>query len=113
MNVTFKISGEEVTGRLIKRHEDYAVPLTEISWDGNRRTAMLKDSEFARVVDPTIVRVNFTFAIVGGMWIERANGDRSWEAFATIEREVGKTESDRLYRIAYASGMCGMWYDAN
>jgi len=59
-----------------------------------------------------ITRVNFTYAINGGMWIERADGYREWMTFEAIADEIGRCEADRLSHIAYANGMTGMWYNA-
>lgn len=59
-----------------------------------------------------IVAVNFTFAIPGGMWVRRENGSNNWQSFAEIAKELGQTEMERLFGIAYANGMTGMWYNA-
>ena len=56
-----------------------------------------------------ITRVNFTFALPGGMWIERADGRRSWESSETLLAELGSDELERLSQIAHRHGMTGMW----
>jgi hypothetical protein len=59
-----------------------------------------------------INRVNFTFALPDGMWIEYENGERDWKSFSQLQQEVGQAEFQRLYHIAYANGWTGMWYAA-
>jgi hypothetical protein len=56
-----------------------------------------------------IVKVNFTFALTGGMWIERENGSKSWESSETLLQEVGQEELTRISNIAYNNGFCGVW----
>lgn len=60
-----------------------------------------------------IARVNFTYAIPGGMWVERCNSCREWLTFEAIAAEVGRCEADRLSHIATRGGMTGMWYNAD
>lgn len=59
-----------------------------------------------------ITRVCFTYALPGGMWIERVSGDRSWETFEAIAAEVGHPKAEQLKHIATHHGMTGMWYNA-
>lgn len=60
----------------------------------------------------TITHVNFSFAIEGGMWVRRTNGT-AWESFSELLKELGRSELDRLFSIAYHGGMTGMWYAVN
>ena len=64
----------------------------------------------AETMTTSISRVNFTYAMPGGMWIERTSGVRSWETFKVIATEVGNAELDRLRHVAYADGMTGQWH---
>lgn len=60
-----------------------------------------------------ITRVMFTYTMMcNGMWVERS-GAQSYETLDQLESELGKTELSRLRDIAYANGMCGMWYNAD
>jgi hypothetical protein len=43
-----------------------------------------------------ITGFNFTFALTGGAWIRRENGDNTWESFAQIEKEMGHTFVDYM-----------------
>jgi len=60
-----------------------------------------------------ITRVNFTYAITGGMWIEREDGSCNWESFESLNAEHGPEETGRLLAIASPNGMTGMWYNAD
>ena len=62
---------------------------------------------------PTVVtEVNFTFALMGGMWIKDTYGQVTW-----LSDEQGTKEYPanwkRWHTIAYHNGWCGMWYSVN
>ena len=57
-----------------------------------------------------IVRVNFTYALPGGMWTERENGERQWESSQSLVAEFGTDEVMRLRHIAEGNGFTGIWY---
>lgn len=56
-----------------------------------------------------ITHVNFSHALEGGMWVRRTQGT-AWESFSELLRELGREELDRLFAIACAGGMTGMWH---
>ena len=79
----------------------------------NTTNSNLKGEKMNTATQSRITRVNFTYAIDGGLWIEREDGSRRWETFASITAEHGEQEAGRLRKIAYADGMTGMWYNAD
>ena len=62
---------------------------------------------------PRIARVCFTYTMPDGLWIERADGTRSWEHRDAIRKVLGLNERTRLYSIAMADGMTGMWMNVD
>ncbi len=46
--------------------------------------------------DQTIIGFNFTWAIQGGAWIRRANGDHRWESFEALSEEKGNKWIDDM-----------------
>lgn len=60
----------------------------------------------------TITQVNFSWAIPGGLWVRRANGQQDWIDIESLVLEVGAAEAKRLQDVAYHNGMTGMWYNA-
>ena len=56
-----------------------------------------------------IRRVNFTYALPGGIWIEREDGDRSWQSSETLIAELGEWEFSRICGIAHGNGLTGIW----
>ena len=56
-----------------------------------------------------ITAVNFTFALPGGMWIEFEDGSRNWYPFDYLIKMLGVREEQRIEKIAYHNGWCGVW----
>lgn len=56
-----------------------------------------------------IVEVNFTFALMGGMWLKDEFGQVAWVSDAQGLKEYPDTW-ERWHRVAYHDGWCGMWY---
>ena len=56
-----------------------------------------------------IVEVNFTFALLGGMWIKDEYGQVEW---LSDEQGIKDYPNDweKWHKIAYHNGWCGMWY---
>lgn len=57
------------------------------------------------------VGVSFTWALPGGMWLERESGDRNWYSYDHIASLVGDENIATLVKIADISGLgCGCWH---
>jgi hypothetical protein len=57
----------------------------------------------------SIKRFNFTYALIGGAWLQDASGCKSWESFATIEKHMGAGWAERQMK---KQGMfTGCWVD--
>ena len=57
-----------------------------------------------------IVAVNFTFALMGGMWIKNEQEEVTWISDGQGKKEYPDTW-DSWHKIAYHDGWCGMWYN--
>ena len=62
------------------------------------------------MADQRITRVNFTYALPEGMWVEYQDGGRQWVAFTQLVRELGDQAVAKLRNIANHNGMTVMWY---
>ena len=58
-----------------------------------------------------IKRFNFTYAIMGGAWLEDVTGYRNWESFTTIEKHLGRLWVDR--QLKKQGWMTGCWVDVD
>ena len=56
-----------------------------------------------------ITEANFTFALLGGMWIKDEFGQVTWMGDIQGRREYGDNW-EKWRKIAYHDGWCGMWY---
>ena len=56
-----------------------------------------------------IIEVNFTFALMDGMWIKDELGQVTWCSDKQGMKDYKATWSE-WYKIAYHNGWCGMWY---
>ncbi len=59
-----------------------------------------------------ITEVNFTFAIMGGMWVKDEFGQVTWLEDVQGQKEY-PNDWARWRKQAYHNGWCGMWYPAN
>jgi len=56
-----------------------------------------------------ITKFCFTYALMGGAWLEDASGYRNWEPFSMIEKHKGRAWLDANLR---KQGICtGCWID--
>ena len=51
-----------------------------------------------------VTRINFTFALMGGLWIEFSDGHRDWYSFNSPEARALDSEY-----VARAARNAGMW----
>lgn len=54
-----------------------------------------------------IVAFNFTWALRGGAWIRRANGDERWESYDALVKETGRAWID--YMVKKQGFFTGCW----
>ena len=56
-----------------------------------------------------ITKFNFTYAMEGGAWIERANGSRDWVSFSRLVLEKGQAWIEAM--LKKQGWMTGCWID--
>ena len=102
MKATFTQSnGQIVTGTIGDRHEDYAVPLTEIVRDDSGKIALLKDGEFEVIDEPRTESDE-------KMWSHFDRMQRRVMADKTTNREFfAEPEAERLTFYNWMKQQCG------
>ena len=73
----------------------------------SQATSPQKGNDTANPVN--ITKFNFTYAMDGGAWIERANGQRDWMSFAMLAKEKGQAWIDAM--LKKQGWMTGCWID--
>lgn len=58
-----------------------------------------------------IVAVNFTFALMGGLWLRDESGTVEWVSDTYGIKKYGQDTWDAWHKTAYHNGWCGMWYN--